>query len=345
MSWKPVLRSTRRGGGRRLRALERFRPRLDAFEDRTVLSPVTFYVDDSVSTLTLAARVSAYGLTLALQAQDPAAQSLTTGYSGTIAADVDLDGGTIAIQADGTSLTADNSGNWQPLHDGSAGSEPANYGGKVSLFGVSAYTAVRDVTVGSYTDGPLSLNQVDGGVYQFASTEKVSLLTGSVAAYLPRVGGGSLSLHGTTSTTNQATDPATLFDNGDGTFYLIAPISVTFSYTYAGFTASASITGQIAGVGIPDTAPAASRGHNAGVGIALASHTPITATLPATQVSAMDSGHTVGAAMRAVLPATPDSRPESGIAGTVHRRAEASGQPAALDAAFLDLAALEPRLD
>jgi hypothetical protein len=344
MSWNLVLGSSpRRNERRRLR--QRYCPRLDALEDRTVLSPVTFYVDDSVSTLTLAARVSGYGLTLALQGQDAAGHSLTTGYTGTIAADVNLGAGTITLQADGTSLTADNSGNWQPQHDGSAGSEPANYGGRVTVFGASGYAAVRDVMVGASTNGSEALTAVDTGVYTFPSTERLTLLAGSVAGYLPRVGGGSLTLHGTASTTNQATDAATLYDLGDGTFYLVAPVQVTFSYSYAGFTALASISGQIAGVGIPDAGPAVSRGHAAQVGIALAAHTPGTVTSPVMQAPMAESVETVQAAAQGVLPAAQDGRPEGGVWEALHHRVEASGPLAAIDAALLDLVVQEIRLN
>lgn len=345
MNWKLVLGSSRRSGGRRAGVRQRYCPRLDALEDRTVLSPVTFYVDDSVSTLTLAAHVSGYGLTLALQAQDPAGHSLTTGYTGTIAADVDLGAGTITLQADGTSLTADNSGNWQPQHDGSAGSEPANYGGRVTVFGASGYAAVRDVMVGASTNGSEALTAVDTGVYTFPSAERLALLAGSVAGNLPRIGGGSLTLHGTASTPNQATDPATLYDLGDGTFYLVAPVQVTFSYSYAGFTALASVTGQIAGVGIPDAGPAISRGHDARVGIALAAHTPGTATPPVMQAPTAGSVDAAQAAAQAVLSAAQDGWPEGGVSGALHHRVEASGPLAAIDAALLDLVAPEIRLD
>lgn len=344
MSWKPVLWSARRGGGRRACVRQRYRPRLDALEDRTVLSPFTFYVDDGVSALTLAARVSGYGLTLALQGQDPAGQSLTTGYTGTVAADVNLDAGTITISADGTSLAAEDSGNWQPRHDGSAGSEPANYGGRVTVFGASGYAAVRDVMVGGSTNGPEALTAVDGGVYTFPSRERLSLLAGSVAGYLPRIGGGVLSLHGTTSTTNQADEPATLYDLGDGTFYLVAPIRVTFSYSYAGFTALASITGQIAGVGIPDGGTAVSRGRDARVGIALAAHTPDTALPPVSQTPVVEAADAVPPAAQAVVPAAQDGRAEGGVSAALHHRVEASGPLAALDAVLLDLVTPEIRL-
>jgi hypothetical protein len=338
MSWKRILKSPRRP------ARAQVRLRLDTLEDRTVLSPVVFQVDDSASTLTLAARVTGHGLTGALQAQDAAGHSLTTAYSGTIAADVDLDGGTIAIQAEGTALTAENSGDWQPKHDGSSGSEPANYGGKVSAFGVTLLNAaIRDVMVGSFTDQPLALNQTNDGVYQFASTEKVSLLAGSIAAAIPRIGGISVSLHGSASTTNQAHDPGTLTDNGDGTFSLVAPVSVSLSYSLAGFTASVSITGQIAAVGAPAAGPAASHGHRSEVGIALAAPAPTAHLLSASQALVLTPGYVTRAATETALLPAQDSR-ETGVSTTVHDRMESAVQFAAFDAAFLDLAAKELEL-
>src|SRR5262245_9911569 len=95
-----------------------------------------YTVDTNQSAITISGTLVGY--TIAQQA----AGSLTTKFAGTIQASVAGD----TIQFSGQSLIeALDNGSWQPKADGTAGSEPANYGGQASAFFANAKAALRKI--------------------------------------------------------------------------------------------------------------------------------------------------------------------------------------------------------
>src|SRR5438477_4957673 len=102
----------------------------------TASSAEVFEVDTSQS------RVSISGSDLGQPLREQGSGSLTTQYSGTLVAAVSGD----IIQFPGQSqVVAFDNGSWEPLSDGSDGSEPANYGGAASSFFATGVAAVRQV--------------------------------------------------------------------------------------------------------------------------------------------------------------------------------------------------------
>lgn len=117
------------------------------------LTPVVadvFTIDTNQSSLTVTGSVQ--GASFAQQGPG----SLTTKYGGTIQAVQTAN----TIQFTGLSaITAHNSGSWQPLTNGVAGSAPANYGATASLAGgfATALAALRLMLL-DVTSPPISVN-------------------------------------------------------------------------------------------------------------------------------------------------------------------------------------------
>ncbi len=142
----------------------------------TALGASVFTVDSSQS------RVSISGSVLGTPLYAQGSGSLTTEYGGTLLADV----GANAIQFSGQSqVAAFDSGSWQPLSDGSGGSEPANYGVAASYFLTTAVAAARDLQV-DVTSGALAL--VNGKFDTQGIT--VSIPAGAPSSLAYRVQGG-----------------------------------------------------------------------------------------------------------------------------------------------------------
>jgi hypothetical protein len=206
-----------------------------------------FVLDESVSALTISGTLAG----VPFQPQGPGAD--TTSYSGTIAADFDLDAGTILFTPGGVA-TAANSGNWQPLRDGALGSEPANYGGQVSVFFQQVLLAFRDLAFSNVTDQSIPLMPAGGGVYTFESMQTVAVTAGSDAYHAGAFGSGSVDLTGLMA--QNSAPPGTLQDFGDGTFGLTVPIEATYTQDVFGVTATLHVSGSIAGIAVPDGAAA-----------------------------------------------------------------------------------------
>jgi hypothetical protein len=152
-----------------------------------VLGAYQFTVDTSQS------HVSITGNVMGAPIQPQAPGSLTAHYAGTLLAEVN--GNTIQFPGQSQVLALD-SGSWQPLADGSAGSEPANYGGTASRFLATGVAAVRDVQV-DVTSGALAL--VNGSFDTQGIT--VSIPDGASSSMAYRVEGsiddsGSVALDG-----------------------------------------------------------------------------------------------------------------------------------------------------
>jgi hypothetical protein len=147
--------------------VKRFQPRLDALEDRTLLTMITFNIDPSNSSLTLSADFDAGFLGRGhLDPQAP--NSLTTSYEGTLTTDLDVNGQTIKFLDDGHNAVADDSGNWVPHPR-----YPANYGGMGSISGAMAEMAFRGIVL-SVTSGTLAIDNTGN----FPSTQLFTYTSG-----------------------------------------------------------------------------------------------------------------------------------------------------------------------
>jgi len=207
-----------------------------------LLTSGTFILDESASRLTISGSLAGSPF----QPQGPGAD--TTSYSGTVTADFDLDAGTIVFSPGGVAAAA-NSGNWQPLRDGSPGSEPANYGGQASVFFQLVRLAFRDLALSNVTDQPIPLTPAGDGVYTFESIQRLAVAAGSDAYNAGAFGSGSADLTGLTA--QNSASPGTLQDFGDGTFGLTVPIEATYTQTVFGFTATLHVSGSITGIALP----------------------------------------------------------------------------------------------
>ena len=114
-------------------------------------------------------------------------------------------GGTIRATLNGLNLqfpgqsviAAQTNGSWQPLHDGSAGSAPADFGGKANLLGLaSGLAALRNIQLDVFA-APIPVN---GGTFDSSSltfgffTNALSSLDYNVSGLLSK--SGSLPLTG-----------------------------------------------------------------------------------------------------------------------------------------------------
>lgn len=246
MFWNRLRKARVHRAPRKATVPTRCRPNLHALEERTLLSPTTFYVDDTHSSLTLSGDVNR----VPIYQQGPG--SLTTALTGTIEADVDLANGTIQFWNAVDGVGAENSGSWQPTSDGSSGAEPANFGGAIAFLG-TGQCAIRNAVVGIFSD-PLPLYPVDqGGAYGFPSYENFVLNAGMAAYSHPIIGHGTVNLAGYESE-NQAEDGYLYDVYGNGSLWAFAfPIHVTVTTDVAGLPATLNFDGVIASYGVPDT--------------------------------------------------------------------------------------------
>jgi len=179
-----------------------------------------FTLDANQSTITLSGSVLGYALT----AQGPG--SLTTSYQGTV--QTALAGGT--IQFTGQSLIqAQTNGSWQPKADGSAGSQPADYGAMASAGLVGAVTAaLRNVQF----DAISPVINVAGGQFDAQSltfsfpTNAASTLAYNLTGLFSMSGAKPLSGYATNAVASQAT----LATSG-AQQTLTIPIDATFVFT------------------------------------------------------------------------------------------------------------------
>ena len=178
-----------------------------------------FTVDPARSAITLSGNVLGYSF------QEQKAGSLTAPFEGTLNADVT----DTSIQFTGSSvLAARNTGEYEPLPGGAAGSAPANYGAKASALLANAIAAVRN-TQFDVTSPSLA---IAGGSFDSRSLAFQFLTAGQgsldykVSGFISLQGG--LPLEGLA--TNQVTTAATLTTSGD-TQTLIIPVDTDFLFT------------------------------------------------------------------------------------------------------------------
>jgi hypothetical protein len=199
-------------------------------------APLTFVVDSSNSSLNLSGDVGGSSI------QQQGSGSLTTHYSGTIAAVWDHAASTISFVPAGSDAVAANSGNWQPSAGGGSGSAAANYGGQATVVIVTAQAAIRELHASLATGTPLSLG--GSGPYTFASTQTFSVTHGFIDYNAGIFGTGRADISGN-SAINASSTSGTLEDLGGGAYRLTMPIDVTLTATFSGQTMHLHIQGTI----------------------------------------------------------------------------------------------------
>ena len=323
----------------------RFRPNLDSLEDRLVLSPTTFSVDDTQSSLILSGTFA--GMTL--QSQDGAGASLVAAYTGAFVADVDYSPGfpnAITFMNGGNDVVGENSGNWAPRSDGTSGTEPAVYGGQISFLGL-AQAAVRNVNVGASSD-PLPLTDSgDGVTFTFPNSQTLTINTADAAYTHPLLGHGTFNLGGQ-SKANQADDfgnTSYLVDsNGDGSaLTLVTYIDIVLTGSVSGFNYELHIDGVIVSNGSLGTGPAVHGGHHGGdatLGTSLTSggHS-MGDTLLANPVGNL--GGSGSLAMQQASLANSQSQSQVGVLGTANSQVHHQAATDQLDTAFVQMSPIE----
>jgi hypothetical protein len=221
----------------------RCRPRLHILEDRTLLSPVVFNEIQNQSPLTLSGQIAGRDI------QPQGNGALTTTYFGTFQTNIDMANSLIQFIGGGNDFCAANTGNWAPQADGSDGTAPAIYGLQVNIRGIPFRGAVRDYHMEADTSGnalPLSPNA--DGSFGFPSWQNITINAGTGTFSFPTlVGSGPIVFSGLAGP-NQAGD-GNLIVNGNGTFHITVPISVTYNTIIGGVRSTLNINGQIVGEG------------------------------------------------------------------------------------------------
>jgi hypothetical protein len=178
-----------------------------------------FTIDPTRSSLAISGNVLGSELTI----QGPA--SLTTSLLGTVR--LAADGGLIEFPGDSRIVAATN-GNWQPLVDGSNGSAPASFGGRIDIGLAAGNAALRDIQL-DLSSGSLPL---DNGRFD-ASRLVFAFVTGAKGSFAYDVT-GLVTQHGvlplTGSATNAPTTSATLAVSAKGQVLTI-PVNATFRST------------------------------------------------------------------------------------------------------------------
>ncbi|HEX3146643.1 MAG TPA: FG-GAP-like repeat-containing protein [Gemmataceae bacterium] len=218
--------------------------RLDVLESREVpATHIDFAVDPTQSTLTLSGNVAGNSI------QQQGAGSLTSSYTGAMAADVDFTANTINITNTGTLLDASVSGNWKPNVGGGGGTAPADYGGKVTIIFANVYVAIRNTLASMNTAGAVPLTGT-GAARTFDSTQNLAI-TGGTADYDASSlgqGTGTSDMSGN-SGTNASGSASSITDQGGGVYQLSVPVDLTINTTVSGQAATLHMVGQMVGKG------------------------------------------------------------------------------------------------
>jgi hypothetical protein len=180
----------------------------------------TFQVDPAASSLT----VSGTAAGQPVQQQGPG--SLTTTYTGPLL--VQLSPGSISFPG-GSAVTANNSGNWQPLPGGEPGAAPANYGARVVILFQNNLAAVRDAVFDGTTPAPFILTG-SGNNREFSSDIDFTSTSGQIDYNSPLAGNGTDTIVGSTAT-NQAGTPASLLVSAGTAGFANAALQIPVSFT------------------------------------------------------------------------------------------------------------------
>ncbi len=203
---------------------------------------VSYTLDPAQSTLSVAGQLQSPAIPMTQQAPG----SLSTTYSGAIEADL----GAGTIQMLGGTLTAANSGSWQPDQQGLPGNAPANYGGVLDLTLALVYGAVRGFSIQA-TSGPEALV---GGQFPAPSLEILSGVMDYLVVGLASDAGRQALATGTYA---NAGAPATLTSDGL-TETLTIPVAISGSVPASGLTILIDFTGTLVATRpVPEPASAA----------------------------------------------------------------------------------------
>lgn len=213
----------------------------------------TFVIDATQSSLRLSGNANVQGFQLVLQNQG-SSTSLTTSYRGDIVADVTE---TSVTFVGGSTITANNSGDWQPGVGGVAGNAPANYGAFTSAgFLGSGHAALRNLLFDLKSEsitmlaGSFPSDSLEFSFPPTATSTADYRLTGAVADF------GSESLAG--KSTNKVLTAATIVVVGDE-LVLTIPVDYTLILNGEDFDAAFRVEGQLIGKAsnvVPLTIPA-----------------------------------------------------------------------------------------
>jgi hypothetical protein len=180
-------------------------------------------------------------------AQSPG--SLTTTFTGTQLANLDLAANTVSFTAAGSSIAGNDTGTYRPATGGTDGFASANYGGQdPSLYHL--YFAIRNDRVAFSTTTPLALSGT-GSVRTVPSTETIQLLN-CVLDYFPVDSPsdfGSINLAGS-SASNAAAASGQFVDQNNGTASLTSPINATYQQIPVdgnAFLLTFTLTGSVSG--------------------------------------------------------------------------------------------------
>jgi hypothetical protein len=177
-----------------------------------------FNVDTNRSSVTISGNVAVAGGTIMTQGPG----SLTAAIGGTI--QVALAGNTIQFTGQ-SKILAETNGSWQPKADGTAGAEPADFGGQANLGIASGVAALRDIQLDAISP---PINIVSG---QFDSTNLTFLFPSNSLSTLAYNFSGLISTHGSDVlsgyATNKVTSLASLATVGNQQVLTI-PVDATF---------------------------------------------------------------------------------------------------------------------
>jgi hypothetical protein len=176
-----------------------------------------FTIDSSQSSVTISGTVA--GGTIAAQAPG----SLTASVGGTIRAT--LNG--LNLQFPGQSvIAAQTNGSWQPLHDGTAGSAPADFGGKANILGLaSGLAALRKIQLDVFAPAIA----VNAGKFD-SSSLTFQFLTNALSSMDYNVS-GLLSKSGSVPLTGYATNKVTALGSLSISGTMTIPVDATFYFT------------------------------------------------------------------------------------------------------------------
>ena len=181
----------------------------------------TFQLDTNLSVLAISGSFSGVAI------QPQGAGSLTTHYTGTIAADITDSSITFG---GGSAIIGMNNGSWQPLAGGAAGNAPANYGGQVFVFlVVDGKAAVRNMAL-DLTSSALALAAEAFPSLGLEFTFPQAGTTTLDYNYSGLIGSGSGSQPMTGTTTNTLSTNATLVVQGTD-LVLTIPVDISGTAT------------------------------------------------------------------------------------------------------------------
>lgn len=211
---------------------------VQALESRVVPAILDFTLIQAQSSIALSGNLA--GLPFTAQG----AGSLSSTYTGTIRADINLATNEIFFYNDGAVIDGTVTGNWQPAPGGAAGSAPADYGGAVVLAGL--VFAVRDGTAAFSSSAPLTMTGT-GMTRSFPSTQTFVLVSGTQDYNAGALGSGSDSIANLSATNSSSTD-GTFVDLGDGSARLTTPLVAVYTGSVAGNPITENLSGTLQGL-------------------------------------------------------------------------------------------------